>query len=93
MARRNIYLTDDLDKRVRAAIEAGGLDASDVCAEALGRALNGQRAEAGQLGCGQSGRLDVIEHQLHQLVTAVSFVFLLVGVGVLAVSVRTLVTG
>jgi hypothetical protein len=32
MARRNIYLTDDLDKRVRAAIDARQLDASVVCA-------------------------------------------------------------
>jgi hypothetical protein len=44
MARRNIYLTDDLDKRVRATIDAGQLDASDVCAAALGRALNGHQA-------------------------------------------------
>ena len=69
MARRNIYLTDDLDKRVRAAIDARQLDASDVCAAALGRALNGQedgsehQADVEQLG----QRLDSIEQRLGQI--------------------------
>src|SRR6516164_1953905 len=74
MARRNIYLTDDLDKRVRTAIDAGQLDASDVCAAALGRALNGQedgsehQADVEQLG----RRLDSIEQRLGQLPGQVS---------------------
>jgi hypothetical protein len=74
MARRNIYLTDDLDKRVRAAIDARQLDASDVCAAALGRALNGQeaggehQAVTDQLG----SHLDLIEQRLGQLPGQVS---------------------
>jgi hypothetical protein len=38
MARRNFYLTDDLDQRVRAA--GRDLNVSDVCQRAIGRELN-----------------------------------------------------
>jgi hypothetical protein len=98
MARRNIYLTDDLDRRVRAAIDAGQLDASDVCAVALGHALNGHQAAAGPEVLEQrqedsiAGQLAELERMLHQLNTAVGFALLLLGIGVAVVSVRAFVT-
>jgi len=68
MARRNIYLTDDLDQRVPAAIDAGQLDASEICAAALGRALNGQDDSDHQAVTDQPGqRLDSIEQRLGQI--------------------------
>ena len=94
MARRNIYLTDDLDRRVRAAIETGQLDASDVCAGALGRALNGHQAADVELHhqAADPGRLEAIEGKLGQLVTAVGVLLLVVAGGVLFVSIHSLAT-
>jgi hypothetical protein len=74
VARRHIYLSDDLERRVRDS----DLNASEVCQEAIGRALNGGpwSWEAGPepepidghqaAAPGLSGRLDTIE----QLLTA-----------------------
>lgn len=47
MARRNIYLVDELDERVRLALQDPGtrFSVSDVCAAAIGAALNGQAPE------------------------------------------------
>jgi hypothetical protein len=93
MARRNIYLTDDLDKRVRAAIEVGQLDASDVCAVALGHALNDHQAAAvEQHQALDTGRLDAIERMVRQLSSAVGVALLILGIGLAVVSVRAFVT-
>ena len=88
--RFNVYLPATLARRVREAREAGTpLNVSAAAQEGIAAALNGQQLTAGT-GCHQCGRLDAIKHKLSQL--AYVLVLLLVGVGVLAVSVRALAT-
>ena len=61
MARRNIYLSDDLDRRAREA----RLNVSDVCQVAIGRALNGQACEDERQADNQLGRrLDWFEQRI-----------------------------
>jgi Arc/MetJ-type ribon-helix-helix transcriptional regulator len=99
VARRNIYLTDPLDRRVRDAIQAGKLDASDVCQRALGAALNSQPPAQAAAPVEQhqaepaarlAGRLDTIERHLQRLTTAAAVVLLAIAALIMAYSVPKL---
>jgi hypothetical protein len=92
--RFNVYLPATLAQRVREARQADQpFDLSAAAAKGIAAELNGHQAAAGgQLPAVETitGRLDEIEHKLSLLVNAMAL--LLVGVGVLAMSVRSLAT-
>lgn len=90
--RFNVYLPATLAQRVREARRDGlELDLSAAAAKGIAAALNGHQ-EQQSMTAGLAVRLDALEQLVQRLTNAVGFAFLVLGTGLVVVSVRAFAT-